>query len=198
MSGRRFHLLGAAAIGATLIVAGVAALYAATSYVDTLKAEQKIASQQRTQSEEKLARIRIEGEEIDARVTKYELLVARGVIGDERRLDWIETLERLRSSDPSRQIRYAIAPQKALDYAVAGTAEVSARTSQVKLDATVLHEERFLGLLSELRAALPAHMLVRSCTLDRPATTLATRAGLNVSCLLDLITITDQGKGKTS
>ena len=198
MSGRRFHLLGAAAIGATLIVAGVAALYAATSYVDTLKAEQKIASQQRTQSEEKLARIRIEGEEIDARVTKYELLVARGVIGDERRLDWIETLERLRSSDPSRQIRYAIAPQKALDYALVGTAEVSARTSQVKLDATVLHEERFLSLLSELRAALPAHMLVRSCTLDRHATTLATRAGLNVSCLLDLITITDQGKGKTS
>lgn len=198
MSDRRFHLLGAAALGATLIVAGVVALYAATSYVDTLKVEQKNALQQRMQSEEKLARVRIEGEEIDLRVAKYELLVARGVIGDERRLDWIEALERIRASDPSRQIRYAIAPQKALDYAVDGTAEVSARTSQVKLDATVLHEERFLDLLSELRAALPAHMLVRSCTLDRPATTLVTRAGLNVSCLLDLITITDQGKGKTS
>ena len=198
MSGRRFHLLGAAAIGAALIVAGVAALYAATSYVDTLKAEQKTASQQRAQSEEKLARVRAEGQEIDARVAKYELLVARGVIGDERRLDWIEALERIRSSDPTRQIRYAIAPQQALDYAVDGTAEVSARTSQMKLDATVLHEERFLDLLSELRAALPAQMLIRSCTLDRPTPTAATNAGLNVSCVLDLITITDQGKGKTS
>lgn len=175
-------------IGLALMLAGGAALYAANSYVAGLQAERQQTLQQSTEAENRLRRLRNESQEIAQRVATYEQLVQRGIVGSERRLEWVEALERMRARDGSRALRYTIEPQKAMD-APPSAAGVVARASQVKLNASVLHEARAFELLDELRTTLPAHVLLRSCTLDRPPANAAASTDLGLQCVIDLVTI---------
>ncbi len=174
-------------IGFALMLAGGAVLYATHGYVEGLQAERQQTLRQSTEAENRLRRLRNESREIAQRVATYEQLIQRGIVGAERRLEWVEALERLRARDGSRALRYTIEPQKAMD-APPSAAGVSARASQVKLSASVPHEARAFELLDELRTTLPAHVLLRSCTLDRPSTATAD-GGLSLQCVIDFVTI---------
>jgi hypothetical protein len=92
----------------------------------------------------------------------------QGYIGPEKRLDWIETLARIKTSRRIFRLDYEFAPQRPADAAIlpggaaAGGFEIMA--SQMKLQLQLLHEGELLAFMAELRESVQALIQVRSCT----------------------------------
>jgi len=114
--------------------------------------------------------LQAEAEESAAGDAFHELieLQRKGVVGAERRVDWVEALrasvERLRLP----AYRYAINPQEIHapdDFAVAGRFRVYASTMHLGLD--LLHEGDLLGVLNDLHVFAPDAFSVAGCRLVR-------------------------------
>ena len=73
-------------------------------------------SAQRTEVQTRLARANEEEREIKANLQQYQALAARGIVGEEKRLDWIDTITAIKNERQLFNISYNIEPQKPLDY----------------------------------------------------------------------------------
>lgn len=154
------------------------------------------ATQQRDENRAKLAHAAQEAEELRAKISHYLGLVERGVVGPERRLDWIETISRVRRERQLSDLDYEIAPQREVERSLLpGGAQVGGlrfMASTVRLHGGLLHEGDLVGLLDDLRHQVPAHTLLRGCQILRaPA---GGAQALRIECELDWITL--QGGGK--
>lgn len=99
---------------------------------------------------------------------EYGKLMARKVVGDEQRLDWIEGLEKLRKQNLVADFKYSIAPQKtyAPQPAIA-SGNFDIRYSEMKLNFDLLHEEQLLNFLTALRIQNVGWYQLDGCTLKR-------------------------------
>lgn len=143
----------------------------------------------------KLARARDEEQELRDKIGRYQALVGRGLIGEEKRLDWVETIARIKTARRLSKVDYEFAPQRLADSSIlpggasAGSYEIV--SSQMKLRLNMLHEGELLGFLAELRGAVQAMVQVRSCVIE-PITDRAIRgnnAQLKADCTLEWITL---------
>ena len=184
------------AIAVILVGIGVAAVIAASQYLDQTRVQHKIAVADRQASQTKLSRATEEEREIREKLVDYRRLLARGVIGDERRLEWVETIGQIKNEHKLFEIKYRIDPQRKLDLpGVTSSSEIEFRVSALKVDMQLLHEGDLLVFLDGLRSKLKAHVLVRSCSIDR-----LNRSGqdrgisprLRADCVIDLVTIRDK------
>ncbi len=146
----------------------------------------------------KLARAREEQAELQDKIARFQALKARGYIGPEQRLDWVETIARIKAARRIFKLEYDFIPQRPVDAAIlpggasAGGFEIMA--SQMRLQLQLLHEGELLALLADLRNSVQALIQVRSCTLDRVATGGAPAdrgnpAHLKAECTLEWITL---------
>ncbi len=179
----------------SLIVAltGVACYYGADSYLQDSKQLASATSAQRAEVQNKLARANEEEREIKANLQQYQALAARGIIGEEKRLDWVDALTAIKNERRLFNISYSIEPQKPVDYPgfVAGSG-VDFVASRVALRIQLLHEEDLLNLITDLLQRSRSYLSVRSCDLqrmDRGGTGTALAPRLEATCVLDLITI---------
>jgi len=180
-----------------LIAAGAACAYFADGYLQESKGLAKAAAAQRADVQGKLARANEEEREIEASLKQYQALAARGVIGEESRLDWIDTVTAIKNELHLYDITYNIEPQKVLDYPGFGAGGgVTFMASRVKMSLKLLHEGDLLNFIDELARRGKPYLSVRSCDVRRESrgggTTLAPR--LQANCIFDLITIKTQGK----
>jgi hypothetical protein len=180
-----------------LIVAGAACAYLADGYLQETKGLATAAAAQRAEVQAKLARANEEEREIEASLKQYQELAARGVIGQENRLDWIDTVTAIKNELHLFDITYSIEPQKALDYPGFGPGSgVTFMASRVKMTLKLLHEGDLLNFIDELAKRGKPYLSVRSCDVRREdrgrGTTLAPR--LQANCIFDLITIKSPGK----
>lgn len=181
-----------------LIAAGAASAYFADGYLQETKNLAKSAAAQRADVQAKLARANEEEREIEASLKQYQALAARGIIGEENRLDWIDTVTAIKNELHLFDISYSIEPQKALDYPGFGAdGGVTFLASRVKMSLKLLHEGDLLNFIDELARRGKPYLSVRSCDVRREGrgaggTTLAPR--LAADCVFDLITISH---GKT-
>ena len=83
------------------------------------------AAAQRAEVQTKLASANEEEREIEANLQQYQALAARGIIGEENRLDWIDTVTAIKNERRLFNIGYSIQPQKELDYPGFGPAPAS-------------------------------------------------------------------------
>jgi hypothetical protein len=157
------------------------------------------AAEDRRAAQDKLARATSEEREIREKLVDYKRLLERGIIGDEQRLDWVDTIGQIKAARRIHDIKYSIAPQKAYEVHGAGPTggDVEFRVSELKLEMQLLHEEDMLGFLEDLQRQLKTHVMVRSCSvqrLDRPGG--FERSGvtprLRAECTVDLLTIRDR------
>jgi hypothetical protein len=201
-SARQLALPAVAAIA--MIVAGAAAVFLSNMYLAKARAERLAAAEDRRAAQDKLARATSEEREIREKLVDYKRLLERGIIGDEQRLDWVDTIGQIKAARRIHDIKYSIAPQKAYEVHGAGPTggDVEFRVSELKLEMQLLHEEDMLGFLEDLQRQLKTHVMVRSCSvqrLDRPGG--FERSGvtprLRAECAVDLLTIRDR-KLKTS
>lgn len=184
------HIRWALAAMLLMLAAGAAAVYYANQFHASAIASQASASAARRGAQGKLARARDEEQELRATTARFQELAQRGVIGDERRLDWVEQIRRIRETRKLFDLQYEIAPQQPLD-AAAGPYPFMA--SPMRLTMQLLHEEDLLGFLDDLTAQAPAYLRTRRCAVDRlppPAAPPAEATPqLRAECELDWITI---------
>jgi hypothetical protein len=178
-----------------LALGGVACYYAADDYLRETKKLGATTSAQRAEVQKRLASANEEEREIKANLQQYQALAARGVIGEEKRLDWIDTITAIKNERRLFNIGYSIEPQKQLDYpGFASGGGVNFVVSRAKIELQLLHEEDLLNFVDDLAKRGKSYLSVRSCDVQRidrgssgGGTTLAPR--LQATCVFDLITI---------
>lgn len=156
----------------------------------------KDATAARREIQSKLARAQEEQQELRDKIGRFQALKTRGFIGPEQRLDWIETIARIKAARRIFKLDYEFSPQRPVDASIlpggaaAGGFEIMA--SQMQLQMQLLHEGELLAFLAELREAVQALVQVRSCTIGRLAPGNADRgnnAQLKAECTLEWITL---------
>lgn len=176
-----------------LTLAGVACYLAADDYLRETKKLGAATSAQRAEVQTRLASTNEEEREIRANLQQYQALAARGIVGEEKRLDWIDTITAIKNERRLFSIGYSIEPQKELDYpGFAPGGGVKFVVSRVKIEMQLLHEEDLLNFIDDLAKRGRSYLSVRSCDVQRAdrgsgGTTLAPR--LRATCVFDLITI---------
>jgi len=179
-----------------LVGIGVAAVIATKQYLDQTSVLYKVALAERQAIQTKLSRATEEEREIREKLVDYRKLLARGVIGDERRLDWVETIGQIKNDHKLSEIKYQIEPQRTLELpGITPMSEVEFRVSALKVDIQLLHEGDLFVFLDGLRSKLKAHVLARSCSiqrLDRSGQDRGIAPRLRADCVIDLVTIRDK------
>jgi hypothetical protein len=174
---------------ALLIAAGAAALWWTRSELKAASRDASSAASRYKEVENRLQRVRDEEAEIKAKSATFRELARRGIIGPEKRLEWIELVSEIR-----RELRlfapdYEFAPQQAMGVGADGYQFVG---SPMGLRLPLLHEGDLLGLLAQLQERAPALVQPRSCQIDRQVLAsdrLGIQPNLQAVCTLHWITI---------
>jgi hypothetical protein len=118
----------------------------------------------------------------------------RGMVGEQNRIDWIESIARIKNDRKLFEIRYNIEAQRSVDYpGVVATGAADFVVSRMRLSMLLLHEGDLLNFLADLQAAGKGHVSVRRCTVTRiergaPSAT-ALQPRLRAECQVDLVSV---------
>ena len=186
------------AIAALVVMAlvGIGSVWTTQQMAISAERDVRQATAARNDIQSKLSRAREEEQELREKINRFQALKAQGFIGPEKRLDWIETIARIKTARRIFKLDYELAPQRPVDASMlpggasAGGFELMA--SQMKLQMQLLHEGELLAFLAELRESVQALIQVRSCTIERvPAsnTERGRNAQLKADCTLEWITL---------
>lgn len=148
------------------------------------------------------ARLQSEEQDMRAKIARYMVIEARGIIGNEHRLDWVELMRAIQRERKLLGLEYEIQPRQSLaENATAnGTGHVF-MNSAMKVQLPLLHEDDLLNFLSDMHAGAAAFTRLRSCKLQRNGATSAAegnglRAQLNAECQIDWITLAPESRAK--
>ena len=182
-------------LAATLVLAAAgAAVVLVTQYYHSLGVQQRQGPlAERKAAQDRVAKVEEEERDIRGNLVHYRKLVEHGIVGPEHRLDWIDAIAAIKNARRLFEIRYAIEPQRPLDYpGIATKGSAAFMVSRMKLDMLLLHEEDLLGFLADLNAAAKAYVSVRNCSVTRAQEGAPTRTigpKLRAACTVDLITL---------
>ena len=181
-----------------LLAAGVALLW--TSRHSLTQQHRRLAAAQvdRRHVAERLLRIAHEEREVRDHVELYQRLKDLRILGEERRLDWIEALTRIRAEHGLLDLRYQVERQKVLKTLPGSPAGLDLRASSMTVELALLHEGDLLRFLADLRASGSAYYSVRQCTITRTAPAPSTESiapRLRGVCQIDLITLSEGKAG---
>jgi hypothetical protein len=122
------------------------------------------------------------------------------VVGEERRLDWVDRINAIKAARKLADVKYGIGPQRPAEYpGIAGGGEVEFLASPMNLELGLLHEEDLFRFIGDLRSALSALVVVKACNIERTAEAGKARGlapRLRAVCELDLVTIRDKRASK--
>ena len=185
-------------VGAALLAlaAGAALFWSGGTLQVQAQNELAAAKAEREQNTQRLARIAEEEREVTEKLGVYQRLKQLSILGDENRLEWADTIARIRRERELLDLRYVIARQKLLVSVAGKPGNVDFYSSTMRVDLALLHEEDLLRFLSDLRDSGNAYYSVRRCDVSRTGqalsgTTMTPR--LRAECEVDLITIRDRG-----
>ena len=189
-----FPKLQLSALAALLmIVVGAANVVFALNTLQAAKAGRATAQSQSREFDGKFRRVRSEENEIREKSAIFAALQKRGIIGEEKRLEWVELLKEIRDKHRLIDLQYEVAPQRALDLAPASAAGSFAfYSSSMRLQLKLLHEEDLTRLLDDLRQQARALIQVRRCAVSRlphGGGDGASNAQLQADCQIDWITL---------
>ena len=181
-----------------LLAAGVALLW--TSRHSLAQQHRRLAAAQvdRRHVAERLLRIAHEEREVRDHVELYQRLKDLRILGEERRLDWIEALTRIRAEHGLLDLRYQVERQKVLKTLPGNPAGLDLRASSMTVELALLHEGDLVRFLADLRASGSAYYSVRQCTITRTAPAPSTGSiapRLRGVCQIDLITLSEGKAG---
>ncbi len=177
-------------VALTMMAIGAGTVYLSLNLIKTAKLEQAAAQAERNDFDGKLNRVRSEEDEIRQKSAIFHKLEARGVVGEEQRLEWVELLKEIRDRRRLLDLQYEIAPQRALDATPGSGYAYYASSMRVQLK--LLHEEDLTRLLDDLRRQARALIQVRSCNvsrLPRGGAEGGIPAQLQADCQIDWVTL---------
>ena len=173
-----------------MLAAGAGLVWLSTKQLDSATGAKTEIGRKLAEFEGKLSQVRSEEREIKEKAAVFSKLRARGVIGEEQRLDWVELIKEVRDARKLLDVQYEFAPQQSLDKS--NVSGYSFKGSAMRLQMKLLHEGDLLNFINDLRAKAKAYVRVRGCNVTR-----IPRAGhvegdfalLNAECELEWITI---------
>jgi hypothetical protein len=175
-----------------------AGLVTAAYYFGVAQAE-ALAKQQGLEQDARL-KLKSSGAEkamIEHYLPEYQLLIQRGFVGEERRIEWVDLLRELQNTHKLFSISYAISQQE--DYTPPFISQLGGfimHRSVMKLDLDMLHEGDILNLTQSLVAANNTPFLLRECEITRinGAVSQQLVANMHAKCELDWLTLREPGK----
>lgn len=178
-------------IAATLALFGAAGTMAWWTQDDARQAgiERNRAAEAKSGIEMRLRQFHSEELDLKERSQLLRRLQDSGVLGEERRLDWMEQLRNTQRDLGIPSLKYEFSPQVPLNKnAPAGYTWFN---SPLRLQLRLLHEGDLLNILSQIQEEAKALVIVRSCKLV-PLPASAERremtARLGADCELDWLT----------
>lgn len=161
------------------------------------KANQALAGAhaERQQAGERLTRIAEEEREVNDKLAVYRRLKSLHVLGEEQRLEWADSMTRIRTNRELLDLRYTVERQKLLTAVAGKPGGVEFYASTMKVQLALLHEGDLLGFLHELRQSGNAYYSVKKCALTRTGvapTGASIVPRLRAECEIDLVTIMDR------
>jgi hypothetical protein len=161
----RWPLLLLVVVGA----AGGGGIYASQQFAQAQRVADKTALSQADEARNRVRSVTSEKEELLAVYPVYRSLAERGIIGPDRRLDWVETVETLGRKHGLFAVKYNMEAQKALDVpaAAAARAGFDVNVSPMKLELAALHEGQLLDFLQDLQRQSQGITLIEGCSLER-------------------------------
>lgn len=181
-----------------LISAGAIALVSAERAMGRAQKDQSTVRQSKLVAQDKVAKATEEEREIRENLAQFQRLVSWGLVGEEKRLDWVESIAQIRLQRKLFKINYDIEAQKMLDYpGVMPAGGVEFRSSRLKVNMPLLHEDDLLNFLADLQAAGKAYVSTRKCVLERtereaPPGGRGMSPRLKSDCQVDMITMREK------
>lgn len=151
------------------------------------------------QSRDAAQRMQNEEEDIRAKIAAYQALAAHGIIGPERRLDWVELMRKVQTERRLLGLEFEIQPRQPWPGNAGSGSGHAFMYSPMRVQIPLLHEEDLLRFLADVHAGAAAFTRLRSCRLLRLAAApvedrLAPQ--LNAECQLDWITLMPEQAAK--
>ncbi|HEY0665568.1 MAG TPA: hypothetical protein VGD24_05850 [Gallionella sp.] len=159
-----------AALSASVLLSGII-LYASNKFANHADRDFRTVTNQMRDARSRLNNAYLDRDYLATYARDYAALEKREVLGDERRLDWMEGLDRLSSQPLVIGFTYTIAPQQsfapqpALD---SGSFDIN--YSEMKLQFELLHEGQLLDFFTALRQQIRGQYLLEGCSLQRTTT----------------------------
>lgn len=182
------------ALAITLAAAGAVCLAISEYYLSNARAMHDAARQSRVEAQERVSKASEEEREIRENLVYYDQMRQSGMLAEQNRLDWIDSIAKIKNDRKLFEIKYAIEPQKPLDYPGIAGGATGFVVSKMKLEMLLLHEDDLLNFLADLQSAGKAKVAVRHCTVTRiereaPPTATALQPRLRAQCELELISV---------
>jgi cell division protein FtsL len=184
----------------------VALLAAGAALIWWSQREQRLATQslaaaraERTQANERLARIAEEEKEVKDKLEVYQRLKSLRILGEEQRLEWADAMTRIRRERELLDLRYSVGRQQPIVSVAGKPNSVDFFASTMRVDIALLHEGDLFTFLRDLRESGNAYYAVKRCALGRTgavATGVSLTPRLRANCDIDLITIIDRAAKK--
>lgn len=178
-----------------LLAAGAVLIWAAQRTLAQTHRSHAARQAEHRQAQQRLVRLTQEEHEVHDNVEVYRRLKDLRILGEERRLEWIDAMARIRGQRELLDLRYQVERQKLLKNLPGVPAGVELRSSSMNVELSLLHETDLLRFLADLRASGNAHYSIRHCTITRIAPTVPTAAlapHLRGVCQIDLITLLER------
>jgi hypothetical protein len=186
---------GPLAVAAVLFALGATCLVSSHQYLDAAKKTQDATRLSRVAAQERVLRVSEEEREIRSNLVFYEQMRERGMVSEQNRVEWIESIAGIKRNRKLFEIKYRIDAQSGLDYpGIVATGAGDFTVSRMKLDMLLLHENDLLDFLADLQAARKGYVSVRQCTVTRidreaPPAPTALQPRLRAECKVDLVAV---------
>ena len=170
---------------------GVISVVVAYQATKTASIDRVATQTDRNDARSKLQRVRGEESEIKQKSALFNQLQARGMVGEEQRLEWVELIREIRDKRRLIDLQYEFAPQRSLDNSAPGNG-YAFYASTMKVQLKLLHEEDLTRFIDDLRRQAKALIQVKSCNvsrLPRNETEGSVVAQLQADCLIDWLTL---------
>ncbi len=187
------YLKMAIVISAIVFLSGALLMIFSVNY--RLDAEEQLATEQRElyALSSKYRKARQDKILIDNYLPHYYQLEQQGMVGKERRLNWVDTLRASVKLLEVPHMYFQFAPQRVLQKnIISAGSDLVVNTSRMKLDVGLLHEVDLLQLFSELEQQVTGMFHIDSCSMaliGKDIVLSADHSNLNVSCDLQWFTI---------
>jgi hypothetical protein len=139
-----------------------------------------------------LTNIRQEETDLVTYRNRFEALSARGIYGQEQRLNWVEYMTNLTTVGHLKSLNYEIASQRPVSVTALPQANsIEVLASRIQLKMGFVHEEDLVHTVEDLRQSRAGFYRVEGCTVKRKEGVLAPTFGENVvaDCKLQWITM---------
>lgn len=190
------HMRGLLVMVILTLILGAIAVYVSDDMLNEAQQSKTTADQEWSDAVRKLERTKNEQEDLQGYYHQYQNLVEQNIIGEEKRLDWIESIEEIRNRLNIFSVKYKLDPQETLD--MVGTdlpgSSFDLRRSNMTLGLSLLHEGQLLNFIEALSEEAKGMYLLDSCVLTRNdlVRKLKFTPNLEAECTLGWITLNEK------